>query len=129
MKYKFNVFLKENDYRGGENFILEIDLSDIEVSTIKRLVKEYKKGYSRGLEPIIGEGSEEICERFYDIIFAHIFFVSFQKCPTIELKPEDENKIWDEEKDIEYLMYEYADDYDFDYEYTIEIPSEFMPKK
>ena len=127
MKYKFNVFLEENDYREGETFTIEINLSDTEVSTIKKLVKEYKKGYSRGLEPIIGEGSEEIWERFYDIIFAHIFFVSFQKCPTIELKPEDENKTWDEARDINYLTYNYADDYDFDYEYTIEIPSEFMP--
>lgn len=60
MKYTFTTLIDGNYYDEDEEFEKDIELSDDEVATIKKLVDEYKSDLSCGLIPILEAGSEEI---------------------------------------------------------------------
>lgn len=53
----------------------------------------------------------------------------FQRDPCFEPEPGDEDEIWDEDEDVEYLMETYGDGYDFDDSFVVYIPDEMMPQK
>ena len=129
MEYTFKVWIDGNYYHKDEEFERVIELSDSEVATIKELIDKYDDDLSCGLMPILYEGSEELYQKFYDAIFPHVFFVLFQRDEYFEPKHGDEDRIWDEDEDVEYLMETYGDGYDFDDAYIVYIPNEIMPPK
>ncbi len=129
MKYTFSILIDGNYYDEDEEFEKDIELSDDEIAAIKKLVDDYESDLSCGLIPILEAGSEELYHKFYDAIFPHVFFVLFQRDPCFEPEPGDENKIWDEDEDIEYLMETYGGGYDFDDAFVVYIPDEMMPPK
>lgn len=129
MEYTFKTWIDGNYYYEDEEFEREIELSDSEVATIKKLVNEYDGDLSSGLMPILEDGSDELFEKFYDAIFPHVFFVLFRRDPSFEPEPGDEDKTWDEDEDVDYLMETYGDGYDFDNSYIVYIPDEMMPPK
>lgn len=129
MEYTFKIWIDGNYYYEDEEYEVEIELSDSEVTTIKKLVNEYDGALSNGLMPILEESSDELFEKFYAAIFPHVFFVLFERDPCFEPVPGDEDKTWDEDEDVEYLMETYGDGYCFDDAYKVYIPDEMMPPK
>ena len=126
MDYTFKVFIDGNYYDDDEEYDVEIDLSDEEYATIKRLVDEYDYDFSRGLMPILKDGPENLYHKFYDIIFPHVFFKFFSRDDLFEPVPGDENKVWHED-DFDYLIKTYGDNYYLDEAYIVFIPAEMLP--
>lgn len=137
MEYTFKVWIDGNYYYEDEEYEVEIELSDSEVATIKRLVEEYELVLTHGLMPIIKKGPEELYKKFYDIIFPHVFLEFFSRDEMFEPVPGDEGRTWHEE-DFEYLKKTYGDNYSFDDDYNyyyfddsyiVHIPEDMIPPK
>ena len=126
--YEFTIWIDGNYYYDDEEIEEEILLSDEDVETIKRLVREYDGDLSCGLMPILKKGDERLYNRFYSIIFPPVFYEMFQRDEMFEPEPGDEGKDWDED-DVLYLMETYGDHYDFDDAYICYIPEDMMPPK
>ena len=128
MDYTFKVFIDGNYYDNDEKYDVEIDLSDEEYATIKRLVDEYNYDFSRGLMPILQDGPENLYHKFYNTIYPHVFFKFFSRDELFEPVPGDEGKVWHEE-DFDYLIKTYGDNYYLDESYIVFIPDEMLPPK
>jgi hypothetical protein len=126
MAYKFKVFIDGNYYDDDEEYEVEIDLSDEEYVTIKRLVDEFGYDFSCGLMPILKDGPGNVYHKFYDTIFPHVFFKFFSRDDLFEPVPGDENKVWHEE-DFDYLIKTYGDNYYLDDSYIVFIPDKMLP--
>ena len=126
--YVFKIWVDGNYYYEDEEREEEILLSDEDIETIKRLVREYDDDLACGLMPILKEGDERLYYRFYNIIFPPVFYELFQRDDMFEPIPSDEGKDWDED-DVLYLMETYGDGYDFDDAYICYIPEDMMPPK
>ena len=126
--YEFTIWIDGNYYYDDEEIEEEILLSDKDIETIKRLVREYDGDLSCGLMPILKGGDERLYNRFYSIIFPPVFYEMFQRDEMFEPIPGDEGKDWDED-DVLYLMETYGDHYDFDDAYICYIPEDMMPPK
>ena len=126
--YEFKVWIDGNYYYEDEEIEAEIMLSDDEVETIKRLVKEYDSDLSCGLMPILKEGDAHLYNKFFSEIYPPVFYELFQRDEMFEPIPGDEGKKWEEE-DVIYLMETYGDGYCFDDAYKCYIPEDMMPPK
>ena len=124
--YEFTVWIDGNYYYDDDEIEEEILLSDEDVETIKRLVREYDDDLSCGLMPILKDGDERLYNRFYSIIFPPVFYEMFQRDEMFEPIPGDEGMDW-EEDDALYLMETYGVNYDFGDAYICYIPEEMMP--
>ena len=126
--YEFKVWIDGNYYYEDEEIEAEIMLSDDEVETIKRLVREYDSDLSCGLMPILKEGDAHLYNKFFSEIYPPVFYELFQRDEMFEPIPGDEGKKWEEE-DVIYLMETYGDGYCFDDAYKCYIPEDMMPSK
>lgn len=126
--YEFKVWIDGNYYYEDEEIEAEIMLSDDEVETIKKLVKEYDSDLSCGLMPILKEGDAHLYNKFFSEIYPPVFYELFQRDEMFEPIPGDEGKEWEEE-DVIYLMETYGDGYCFDDAYKCYIPEDMMPSK
>lgn len=126
--YEFKVWIDGNYYYEDEEIEAEIMLSDDEVETIKKLVKEYDSDLSCGLMPILKEGDAHLYNKFFSEIYPPVFYELFQRDEMFEPIPGDEGKKWEEE-DVIYLMETYGDGYCFDDTYKCYIPEDMMPSK
>ena len=126
--YEFKVWIDGNYYYEDEENEAEIMLSDDEVDTIKRLVREYDSDLSCGLMPILKEGDAHLYNKFFSEIYPPVFYELFQRDEMFEPIPGDEGKKWEEE-DVIYLMETYGDGYCFDDAYKCYIPEDMMPSK
>lgn len=126
--YEFKVWIDGNYYYEDEEIEAEIMLSDDEVETIKKLVKEYDSDLSCGLMPILKEGDAHLYNKFFSEIYPPVFYELFQRDEMFEPIPGDEGKKWEEE-DVIYLMETYGDGYCFDDAYKCYIPEDMMPSK
>ena len=126
--YEFKVWIDGNYYYEDEEIEAEIMLSDDEVETIKKLVKEYDSDLSCGLMPILKEGDAHLYNKFFSEIYPPVFYELFQRDEMFEPIPGDEGKKWEEE-DVIYLMETYGDGYYFDDAYKCYIPEDMMPSK
>ena len=126
--YEFKVWIDGNYYFEDEEIEAEIMLSDDEVETIKKLVKEYDSDLSCGLMPILKEGDAHLYNKFFSEIYPPVFYELFQRDEMFEPIPGDEGKKWEEE-DVIYLMETYGDGYCFDDAYKCYIPEDMMPSK
>jgi hypothetical protein len=126
--YEFKVWIDGNYYYEDEENEAEIMLSDDEVETIKRLVREYDSDLSCGLMPILKEGDAHLYNKFFSEIYPPVFYELFQRDEMFEPIPGDEGKKWEEE-DVIYLMETYGDGYCFDDAYKCYIPEDMMPSK
>ena len=126
--YEFKVWIDGNYYYEDEENEAEIMLSDDEVDTIKRLVREYDSDLSCGLMPILKEGDAHLYNKFFSEIYPPVFYELFQRDEMFEPIPGDEGKEWEEE-DVIYLMETYGDGYCFDDAYKCYIPEDMMPSK
>lgn len=126
--YEFKVWIDGNYYYEDEEIEAEIMLSDDEVETIKRLVREYDSDLSCGLMPILKEGDAHLYNKFFSEIYPPVFYELFQRDEMFEPIPGDEGKKWEEE-DVIYLMETYGDGYCFDDAYICYIPEDMMPPK
>ena len=126
--YEFKVWIDGNYYYEDEEIEAEIMLSDDEVETIKRLVREYDSDLSCGLMPILKEGDAHLYNKFFSEIYPPVFYELFQRDEMFEPIPGDEGKKWEEE-DVIYLMETYGDGYYFDDAYKCYIPEDMMPSK
>ena len=126
--YEFKVWIDGNYYYEDEEIEAEIMLSDDEVETIKRLVREYDSDLSCGLMPILKEGDAHLYNKFFSEIYPPVFYELFQRDEMFEPIPGDEGKEWEEE-DVIYLMETYGDGYCFDDAYKCYIPEDMMPSK
>ena len=126
--YEFKVWIDGNYYYEDEENEAEIMLSDDEVETIKRLVREYDSDLSCGLMPILKEGDAHLYNKFFSEIYPPVFYELFQRDEMFEPIPGDEGKKWEEE-DVIYLMETYGDGYCFDDAYICYIPEDMMPSK
>ena len=126
--YEFKVWIDGNYYYEDEEIEAEIMLSDDEVETIKRLVKEYDSDLSCGLMPILKEGDAHLYNKFFSEIYPPVFYELFQRDEMFEPIPGDEGKEWEEE-DVIYLMETYGDGYCFDDAYICYIPEDMMPEE
>ena len=126
--YEFKVWIDGNYYYEDEEIEAEIMLSDDEVETIKKLVKEYDSDLSCGLMPILKEGDAHLYIKFFSEIYPPVFYELFQRDEMFEPIPGDEGKEWEEE-DVIYLMETYGDGYCFDDAYKCYIPEDMMPSK
>ena len=137
MEYKFKVFIDGNWYYDDEEFERNIELSDTEVATIKELIcKHYYELFfddidvlTPDLMMVLQEGPDDLYQKFYDTIYPHVFFELFLRDEEFEPNPGDEDREWDEDEDVDYLMETYGDGYDFDSAYIVYIPDEMMPPK
>ena len=128
MEYTFKVWVDGNYYYEDEEYEVEIELTDEEHETLKKIVKEYDGDLSRGLMPILEKSNDDLYQLFYDRIFPDVFFTLFLRDDMFEPKPGDEGKSWDI-NDVDYLMETYGDNYCFDEAYQVYIPDEMMPPK
>ena len=128
MEYTFKVWVDGNYYYKDEKYEVEIELTDEEHETLKKIVKEYDGDLSRGLMPILEDSDDNLFQLFYDEIFPNVFFTLFQRDPCFEPNPGDEGKIWNI-SDVDYLMETYGDGYCFDDAYIVYIPDDIMPPK
>ena len=126
--YEFKVWIDGNYYYEDEEIEAEIMLSDDEVETIKRLVREYDSDLSCGLMPILKEGDAHLYNKFFSEIYPPVFYELFQRDEMFEPIPGDEGKKWEEE-DVIYLIETYGDGYCFDDAYICYIPEDMMPPK
>ena len=126
--YEFKVWIDGNYYYEDEEIEAEIMLSDDEVETIKRLVREYDSDLSCGLMPILKEGDAHLYNKFFSEIYPPVFYELFQRDEMFEPIPGDEGKKWEEE-DVIYLMETYGDGYCFDDAYICYIPEDMIPPK
>lgn len=126
--FEFKVWIDGNYYYEDEEIEAEIMLSDDEVETIKRLVKEYDSDLSCGLMPILKEGDAHLYIKFFSEIYPPVFYELFQRDEMFEPIPGDEGKEWEEE-DVIYLMETYGDGYCFDDAYKCYIPKDMMPEE
>ena len=126
--YEFKVWIDGNYYYEDEEIEAEIMLSDDEVETIKRLVREYDSDLSCGLMPILKEGDAHLYNKFFSEIYPPVFYELFQRDEMFEPISGDEGKKWEEE-DVIYLMETYGDGYCFDDAYICYIPEDMMPPK
>ena len=126
--YEFKVWIDGNYYYEDEEIEAEIMLSDDEVETIKRLVKEYDSDLSCGLMPILKEGDAHLYIKFFSEIYPPVFYELFQRDEMFEPIPGDEGKKWEEE-DVIYMMETYGDGYCFDDAYKCHIPEDMMPEE
>ena len=126
--YEFKVWIDGNYYYEDEEIEAEIMLSDDEVETIKKLVREYDSDLSCGLMPILKEGDAHLYNKFFSEIYPPVFYELFQRDEMFEPIPGDEGKKWEEE-DVIYLMETYGDGYCFDDAYICYIPEDMMPPK
>ena len=126
--YEFKVWIDGNYYYEDEEIEAEIMLSDDEVETIKRLVREYDSDLSCGLMPILKEGDAHLYNKFFSEIYPPVFYELFQRDEMFEPIPGDEGKEWEEE-DVIYLMETYGDGYCFDDAYICYIPEDMMPEE
>ena len=126
--YEFKVWIDGNYYYEDEEIEAEIMLSDDEVETIKRLVREYDSELSCGLMPILKEGDAHLYIKFFSEIYPPVFYELFQRDEMFEPIPGDEGKKWEEE-DVIYLMETYGDGYCFDDAYKCHIPEDMMPEE
>ena len=126
--YEFKVWIDGNYYYEDEEIEAEIMLSDDEVETIKRLVREYDSDLSCGLMPILKKGDVHLYNKFFSEIYPPVFYELFQRDEMFEPIPGDEGKEWEEE-DVIYLMETYGDGYCFDDAYKCYIPEDMMPSK
>ena len=110
MEYTFKVWIDGNYYHDDEEYEVEIELTDVEHETLKKIVKEYDGDFSRGLMPILKNSDDNLFQLFYDEIFPNVFFTLFQRDPCFEPNPGDEGKIWNI-SDVDYLMETYGDGY------------------
>ena len=90
--YEFKVWIDDNYYYEDEEIEAEIMLSDDEVETIKRLVKEYDSDLSCGLMPILKEGDAHLYIKFFSEIYPPVFYELFQRDEMFEPIPGDEGK-------------------------------------
>ena len=126
--YEFKVWIDGNYYYEDEEIEAEIMLSDDEVETIKKLVREYDADLSCGLMPILKKGDVHLYNKFFSEIYPPVFYELFQRDEMFEPIPGDEGKEWEEE-DVIYLMETYGDGYCFDDAYKCYIPEDMMPSK
>lgn len=126
--YEFKVWIDGNYYYEDEEIEAEIMLSDDEVETIKKLVREYDADLSCGLMPILKKGDVHLYNKFFSEIYPPVFYELFQRDEMFEPIPGDEGKEWEEEDAI-YLMETYGDGYCFDDAYKCYIPEDMMPSK
>ena len=126
--YEFKVWIDGNYYYEDEEIEAEIMLSDDEVETIKKLVREYNSDLSCGLMPILKEGDAHLYNKFFSEIYPSVFYELFQRDEMFEPIPGDEGKKWEEE-DVIYLMETYGDGYCFDDAYICYIPKDMMPEE
>ena len=90
MEYTFKVWVDGNYYYKDEEYEVEIELTDEEHETLKKIVKEYDGDLSRGLMPILEDSDDNLFQLFYDEIFPNVFFTLFQRDPCFEPNPGDE---------------------------------------
>ena len=128
MEHKFRVWIDGVYYHDDLEYDVEIDLTDDEVATIKKLINDYDGELRLGLMPILEAGSDELYQKFYDTIFPEVFLELFRRDDMFEPNPGDENRHWDVD-DFEYLMETYGDGYNFEEAYIVKIPKEMMPPK
>ena len=126
--YEFKVWIDGNYYYEDEEIEAEIMLSDDEVETIKKLVREYDSDLSCGLMPILKEGDAHLYNKFFSEIYPPVFYELFQRDEMFEPISGDEGKEWEEE-DVIYLMETYGDGYCFDDAYICYIPEDMMPEE
>ena len=126
--YEFKVWIDGNYYFEDEEIEAEIMLSDDEVETIKRLVREYDSDLSCGLMPILKEGDAHLYNKFFSEIYPPVFYELFKRDEMFEPISGDEGKEWEEE-DVIYLMETYGDGYCFDDAYICYIPKDMMPEE
>ena len=60
MEYTFKVWVDGNYYYKDEEYEVEIELTDEEHETLKKIVKEYDGDLSRGLMPILEDSDDNI---------------------------------------------------------------------
>ncbi len=128
MEHKFKVWIDGNYYYEDEEYEVEIELSEADMETIRKIVKEYDGNLSRGLMRVLKNSSKDLYQLFYDKIFPDVFLELFSRDDMFEPEPGDEHRHWDE-SDFDYLIKTYGDNYDFDEAYIVYIPDEMMPPK
>lgn len=126
--YVFKVWIDGNYFCEDEEIEAEIMLSDDEVETIKKLVREYDSDLSCGLMPILKEGDAQLHNKFFSKIYPPVFYELFQMNNMFEPIPGDEGEEWEKEDAI-YLMETYSDNYCFDDAYICYIPEDMMPEE
>ena len=127
MEYTFKVVVDGCWEHEDVEFEKTIELSDSEVVTIKRLISEYDDELSRGLMPILEDGSDELFKKFHNAIFPQVFLAILKNDTHLELDAEDKQKLQDE--DFDYLMEKFRNNYCFDDAYYVYIPDEMKPAK
>lgn len=127
-KYRFKVWIDGMYYHDDMEYDVEIELSEDEVTTIKKLVSEYDNDLSQGIMPVLEEGNDALYNKFYRAIFPEVFMELFSRDDMFEPVPGDEGKHWTID-DFDYLNETYGEEYDFDGAYIVSIPDQMMPPK
>ena len=128
MEYTFKVWIDGNYYHEDEEYEVEIELTDEEHDTLKKIVKEYDGNLSRGLMPILEKSDNNLYNLFYDKIYPDVFFTFFNRDECFEPLPQDENRRWTID-DVDYLIDTYGENYYLNESYIVRIPEEMMPPK
>lgn len=125
---KFTLWIDGCYYNEDEEYEVEVDLSEEEIASIRKMVNEYKGDLSRGLMPVLKACSKELYQKFYDVVYPDVFYSVFKGDNCFEPLPQDEDKSWTFD-DVNYLMETYGDHYDCDEAYQVFIPDDMKPPK
>ena len=125
---KFTLWIDGCYYYEDEEYEVEVDLSEEEVASIRKMVNEYEGDLSRGLMPVLKACSKELYQKFYDVVYPDVFYSVFKGDNCFEPLPQDEDKSWTFD-DVYYLMETYGDNYDCDDAYQVFIPDDMKPPK
>lgn len=125
---KFTLWIDGCYYDEDEEYEVEVDLSEEEIASIRKMVNEYEGDLSRGLMPVLKSCSKELYQKFYDVVYPDVFYSVFKGDDCFEPLPQDEDKSWTFE-DVNYLMATYGDHYDCDEAYQVFIPDDMMQPK
>ena len=125
---KFTLWIDGCYYYEDEEYEVEVDLSEEEVASIRKMVNEYEGDLSRGLMPVLKVCSKELYQKFYDVVYPDVFYSVFKGDDCFEPLPQDEDKSWTFD-DVNYLIETYGDHYDCDDAYQVFIPDDMKPPK
>lgn len=125
---KFTLWIDGCYYDEDEEYEVEVDLSEEEIASIRKMVNEYEGDLSRGLMPVLKVCSKELYQKFYDVVYPDVFYSVFKGDDCFEPLPQDEDKSWTFD-DVNYLIETYGDHYDCDEAYQVFIPDDMMPPK